>query len=350
MLDTIVLAFITVLVANIPQGLPPTVTSALTIAAKRMQRRQVYVKRLDAVESLGSASCICSDKTGTLTCNQMSVQNFWFNGSYEILRGGVPFATDASANLVRPPVRPASDFFDSHGNVASERGAKPSQPPPIVTMRPPLRRGSSFSSVGSVRLAANDRWTRNPLEPLLLVCAICNQASFVDEGRSPTSIPRRTKSQATPHHHTNINALEGLPDVTEVEEEGATDEERPHIRRMASAPLPLGTPRHGGEVVVHENNGCCVSCHITGILTTHGHADVRLLQRRRVIDSITRHSCDEATPLTLIHDLQLLLWRGTSKDELRSAEDLIPARIIRPSELTELLSCHDLGSDVRIIG
>ena len=54
-------------VAYVPEGLPATVTSCLTITAKRMATKHVFIKKTAIIETLGSASVICSDKTGTLT-------------------------------------------------------------------------------------------------------------------------------------------------------------------------------------------------------------------------------------------------------------------------------------------
>ncbi|KAJ1857852.1 hypothetical protein GGH12_001387 [Coemansia sp. RSA 1822] len=68
-------------VAFVPEGLPATVTMLLTIAAKRMAAENVLVKDLQGVETLGAITCLATDKTGTLTRNQMMVTNLWTNGT-----------------------------------------------------------------------------------------------------------------------------------------------------------------------------------------------------------------------------------------------------------------------------
>jgi magnesium-transporting ATPase (P-type) len=73
-LKTGLLFAVGVIVALVPNGLLPTVTTSLAIAAKRMARRRALVRHLESVETLGSTTVICSDKTGTMTANQMTVQ------------------------------------------------------------------------------------------------------------------------------------------------------------------------------------------------------------------------------------------------------------------------------------
>ena len=79
--NVLVNALILTVVANTPQGLPATLSSCLAITARRMAQRHVVVKKLDIIESLGSATVICSDKTGTLTENRMTCEHLWYSRS-----------------------------------------------------------------------------------------------------------------------------------------------------------------------------------------------------------------------------------------------------------------------------
>merc|ERR1711962_450706 len=74
-----VIFLIGIIVANVPEGPLATVTVCLTLTAKRMASKNCLVKNLEAVETLGSTSTICSDKTGTLTQNRMTVAHMWFD-------------------------------------------------------------------------------------------------------------------------------------------------------------------------------------------------------------------------------------------------------------------------------
>ncbi|MBE0476467.1 MAG: cation-transporting P-type ATPase [Coriobacteriia bacterium] len=66
-----------IIVANVPEGLLPTVTLSLAMGVQRMAGRNALVKQLAAVETLGSTTVICTDKTGTLTANEMTVRQVW---------------------------------------------------------------------------------------------------------------------------------------------------------------------------------------------------------------------------------------------------------------------------------
>jgi magnesium-transporting ATPase (P-type) len=76
-----------VTVALVPEGLLPTVTLSLAMGAQRMAARGALVRRLESVETLGSTTFICTDKTGTLTQNQMSVVEAWVPGGRASVEG-----------------------------------------------------------------------------------------------------------------------------------------------------------------------------------------------------------------------------------------------------------------------
>ena len=90
-----------IIVALVPEGLLATITITLSVASAKMHAKKVLVKNLESVETLGSTSCICSDKTGTLTQNKMTIENIFYDGQIfkgankEKMGSSFPYAYDS---------------------------------------------------------------------------------------------------------------------------------------------------------------------------------------------------------------------------------------------------------------
>ncbi|MGC9316608.1 MAG: cation-translocating P-type ATPase [Armatimonadota bacterium] len=98
------MAVVALAVAAIPEGLPAVVTLSLAISVRRMARRNAIVKRLAAAEALGATTVICSDKTGTMTANEMAVVRIW--------SGGATFEVDARGYAPEGEVRRNGQVVD----------------------------------------------------------------------------------------------------------------------------------------------------------------------------------------------------------------------------------------------
>ncbi|CAD5209750.1 unnamed protein product [Bursaphelenchus xylophilus] len=77
-----VTGFLIIIVANVPQGLPAMVMSQLAIIARRMAKKNVFIKKLDVIDELGATTVVATDKTGTLTENLMILTDLWYNSRH----------------------------------------------------------------------------------------------------------------------------------------------------------------------------------------------------------------------------------------------------------------------------
>jgi Ca2+-transporting ATPase len=100
---------ISLAVAVVPEGLPAVVTIALAIGVRTMARRRALLRRLQAAETLGAASVICTDKTGTLTQNEMTVTTLWLPDAGRIEVTGTGYAPLGDFRRDGAPIDPAGE-------------------------------------------------------------------------------------------------------------------------------------------------------------------------------------------------------------------------------------------------
>ncbi|MDO8692110.1 MAG: cation-transporting P-type ATPase [Dehalococcoidia bacterium] len=147
--------------ANVPEGLLPTLTLALAVGVSALARRNAIVERLSAVETMGSVTVICTDKTGTLTANEMTVRETWLNGK--------------NVHVTGAGYDPSGGFSTDAAGLSDED---------LEGMRLLLRSASFCNNSRLICPATpDDKWTivGDPTEAALLVAARKGSLDYVGE-------------------------------------------------------------------------------------------------------------------------------------------------------------------------
>lgn len=217
--DAIFLAGIALAIAAIPTGMPSVVTTLYSLGTRALAAQGAIVKRLPAVETLGSVSAICSDKTGTLTLNKMTAVEFSIPGQNRYRVTGEGYGTAGELQLTRglkpgQPWQKATTPYSTQGQIKSAGGADIDLKLPMLAM----------ALCADARLDG-DALIGDPTEGALIVLAEKGGIS-VDDARQMfpriAEVPFDSdyKFMATFHHMTDkqgkpavVAFVKGAPDV-----------------------------------------------------------------------------------------------------------------------------------------
>ena len=332
------------LVANVPEGLLPTITLALAVGVRVLARRGVLVKRISAVETLGSTSVICTDKTGTLTLNRMRVTRGWTSEQILDLSASLPDIEPGSAanRMARAVVACNNAEFDptqpdqEHGDptelallhMARSLGVDPTaRPSERITQfhfDPALRRMSTVHrDADGVRIH-----TKGAPEELL---PLCNRVS----GPNGQEHPLTQEERAAFNGLVTLWAEEGLRllavaerDVDESELPDLTREQAEHDLTLLGVAAMIDPPRP-------EVADAVARCHSAGIrlivvtgdhgLTAQGIAEsvgIGQAGLRIVTGAELEQMTEDALDELLARGEELIFARSSPEDKLRIADAL----------------------------
>jgi calcium-translocating P-type ATPase len=332
------------LVGLVPEGLLPVITLALAVGARELVRRGAVVKRLSAVETLGSTSVICTDKTGTLTENRMRADRVWTAaGMLELRR------TDDPASADSPPLRGLGGVATrcSNATLVGPEGGPAGDPTEVGLLELARRLGISLD----VRARERERRRHFRFSPRLKLMSTVDErdgALFVATKGAPEAVlprcdsilaaagprPLDRRGRAEVERVVAELAGRGLRVLALAERPLDRDEGLPELREEAEARLCLAglvalldPPR----VEVAEAVASCNRAGIRVIMITGDHpltaaaiaTEIGMVSEPSVIDAAELERMSDAELDELLRsDRELVFARSSPEAKLRIAESL----------------------------
>jgi len=317
--DAVIFA-IGLLVANVPEGLLPTITLALAVGVRQLARRRALVKELNGVETLGSTTVICTDKTGTLTENRMRVADRWLAPGVDAARLARALVLCTTAEL-GPGGRAEGGAGDPTElallGLGAELGADPSR-----ERRERDRLVLHHFDARLRRMSVIERWDDGRVLAAKgapdAVLGLCSDAAATDAAA-----------------RADAYAAEGLRVLAVADRELAADEPLPADRDAAEHDLRLlglvaliDPPREGVADAVARCHTAGIRIHV--VTGDHGLTAAAIARRvgigaegHRIVGGAELDAMDEDALETLLRgDEEMIFARASPEAKLRIAEAL----------------------------
>jgi sodium/potassium-transporting ATPase subunit alpha len=242
-----------IIVANVPEGLLPTVTLALSLASRRMASRNALIKQLESVETLGSTTVICTDKTGTLTQNRMAVNSLIIG--FESVEPEKPSTPQESAT-----------GQDINGSTKKGLAEKITGSEKVID-----------SGAKGIPVTENPGWNPEKIHPVFIrVAGLCNNAKLYEAPPGYTGDPTEGAL---------LVFANSFVDVKGLQQEYPRLEEFPFDSLTRRMEVVCRTPE--GKLEVYLKGAPEVVVHMCGSVVESG--EVRKLDETRQKELLDRH-------------------------------------------------------------